>query len=69
MAAQVVRQATVRGSEEEFAVVFVGVGIKTEEALFFMDEFRKTGALRRAVAVLNLASDPVAERILAPAWG
>ncbi|MEM1598795.1 MAG: V-type ATP synthase subunit B, partial [Pyrobaculum sp.] len=58
MAAQVVRQSTVRGSEEEFAVVFVGIGIKTEEALFFMDEFRKTGALRRAVAVLNLASDP-----------
>jgi V/A-type H+-transporting ATPase subunit B len=69
LAAQVVRQATVRGSEEEFAVVFVGVGIRTEEALFFMDEFRKTGALRRAVAVLNLASDPVAERILAPRVG
>ena len=69
MAAQVVRQSTVRGSEEGFAVVFVGVGIKTEEALFFMDEFRRTGALRRAVAVLNLASDPVAERILAPRVG
>ncbi len=66
MAAQVVRQATVRGSEEEFAVVFAGIGIKSEEALFFLDEFRKTGALRRAVAVLNLANDPVAERILTP---
>lgn len=69
LAAQVVRQATVRGQEEEFAVVFVGVGLKTEEAMFFVDEFRKTGSLRRAVAVLALASDPVPERILAPRVG
>lgn len=69
MAAQVVRQSTVRGSEEEFAVVFVGIGIRSEEAMYFMDEFRRTGALRRAVAVINLASDPVAERILAPRVG
>ncbi len=69
MAAQVVRQATVRGSEEGFAVVFVGIGIRSEEAMYFMDEFRRTGALRRAVAVINLASDPVAERILAPRVG
>lgn len=69
MAAQVVRQATVRGSEEGFAVVFVGIGIRSEEAMYFMEEFRKTGALRRAVAVINLASDPVAERILAPRVG
>ena len=69
MAAQVVRQSTVRGSEEGFAVVFVGIGIRSEEAMYFMEEFRRTGALRRAVAVINLASDPVAERILAPRVG
>jgi len=66
LAAQVVRQATVRGKEEEFAIVFAAIGVKSEEALFFLDEFRRTGALRRAVVVMNLASDPVAERILAP---
>jgi len=66
MAAQVARQATVRGSEEQFAIVFAAMGLKTEEALFFINEFRRTGALRRLVLVLNLASDPVAERILAP---
>ncbi|MFP3200500.1 MAG: V-type ATP synthase subunit B [Thermoproteus sp.] len=69
MAAQVVRQSTVRGSEEGFAVVFVGIGIRSEEAMYFLEEFRRTGALRRAVAVINLASDPVAERILAPRVG
>jgi len=66
MAAQAARQATVRGAESEFAIVFAAVGLKTEEALFFLDEFRRTGALRRLVMVLNLASDPVAERILTP---
>lgn len=66
LAAQVARQAMVRGSGEEFAIVFAAIGLRTEEALFFIDEFRKTGALRRLVMVLNLASDPVAERILTP---
>ncbi|WP_291999579.1 V-type ATP synthase subunit B [Caldivirga sp.] len=66
LAAQVARQATVRGSEEEFAIVFAAIGLRTEEALFFIDEFRRTGALRRLVLVMNLASDPIAERILTP---
>lgn len=66
LAAQVARQATVRGSEEEFAIVFAAIGLRTEEALFFIDEFRRTGALRRLVLVVNLASDPIAERILTP---
>ena len=70
LAAQVVRQAQVREkAAEEFAVVFVGIGIRSDDALFFIDEFRRTGALRRAVVVLNLANDPVAERILAPRVG
>lgn len=69
VAAQVARQATVPGKEEEFAIVFIAMGLKTEEALFFLNEFRKTGALRRLVMVLNLANDPIAERILAPRVG
>ncbi len=68
-AAQVARQATVPGKEEEFAIVFVGIGLKMEEALFFLNEFRRTGALRRLVTVINLANDPIAERILAPRVG
>ncbi len=66
MAAQIARQSTVLGSEEEFAVVFCAMGIKHEEYEYFRSEFEKTGALDRAVMILNLAEDPVIERILAP---
>ena len=66
MAAQIARQSTVLGAEEEFAVVFCAMGIKHEEYEYFRREFEKTGALDRAVMILNLAEDPVIERILAP---
>jgi len=66
VAAQVARQATVLGKEEEFAVVFCAMGIKHEEYEFFRREFEKTGALSRSVMILNLAEDPVIERLLAP---
>jgi V/A-type H+-transporting ATPase subunit B len=65
-AAQVARQATVLGKEEDFAVVFCAMGIKHEEYEFFRREFEKTGALERCVMVLNLADDPIIERIVAP---
>jgi len=66
MAAQIARQATVLGKEEEFAVVFCAMGIRHEEYAFFRKEFERTGTLDRAVMVLNLAEDPVIERIIAP---
>ncbi|MCD6484146.1 MAG: V-type ATP synthase subunit B [Candidatus Odinarchaeota archaeon] len=66
IAAQIARQATIPGKEEEFAIVFCAVGIKHEEFQFFKTEFEKTGALSRAVMILNLADDPVIERIVAP---
>lgn len=66
IAAQIARQATVLGKEEEFAIVFCAMGIKNEEYRFFREEFRETGALNRSVMVLNLADDPTVERILAP---
>jgi len=66
IAAQIARQSTVLGSEEEFAVVFCAMGIKHEEYEYFRREFERTGALDRAVMILNLAEDPVIERILAP---
>jgi V/A-type H+-transporting ATPase subunit B len=65
-AAQVARQATIPGKEEEFAVVFCAMGIKHEEYEFFRREFEKTGALENSVMILNLADDPIIERIIAP---
>ena len=66
VAAQVVRQAKVLGSEESFAVVFAAMGITFEEAEFFRSDFEKTGALERVVMFLNLANDPAIERISTP---
>jgi V/A-type H+-transporting ATPase subunit B len=66
MAAQIARQATIPGREEEFAIVFGAMGIKNEEADFFREEFEKTGALSKAVMILNLAEDPPIERIVTP---
>lgn len=66
LAAQIARQATVRGSDEEFAVVFAAVGITFEEAEYFIEDFRKTGAIERTVMFVNLANDPAIERIATP---
>ncbi len=66
LAAQIARQAKVLGKEEEFAVVFAGMGITFEEASFFIEDFRRTGALERAVLFINLANEPAVERISTP---
>ncbi len=66
IAAQIARQAKVRGSGEKFAVVFAALGITFEEADFFISDFRKTGAIDRAVLFVNLANDPVIERLATP---
>lgn len=66
MALQIARQAKVPGSEGEFAVVFAAMGITHEEAEYFMDDFERTGALKRAVVFLNLADDPTIERLITP---
>ena len=55
LAAQVTRQANVKNSSEGFAVVFAGIGITYDDASYFINEFRKTGALKRTVAFINLA--------------
>ncbi len=69
IAAQIARQAKVRGEGERFAVVFVAMGITAEEANFFRREFERTGALERTVLFLNLANDPAIERIVIPRMG
>lgn len=66
LAAQIARQAAVLNSDENFAVVFAAIGITFEEAEFFMEDFRKTGAIDRSVLFMNLANDPAIERIATP---
>lgn len=66
LAAQIARQAKVLNSDIKFAVVFAAVGITFEEADFFISDFRKTGAIERAVLFINLANDPAVERIATP---
>ena len=66
VAAQIARQARVLGGGEKFAVVFTAMGITFEEAQFFIDDFKKTGAIDRAVLFMNLADDPAIERLATP---
>jgi len=66
IALQIARQSKVPGSTEEFAVVFAAMGITNEEAQYFMRDFERTGALKRAVVFLNLADDPAVERLITP---
>lgn len=66
LTAQITRQAKVKNKSEEFAVVFAGIGITYDDAEYFINEFRSTGALNRTVAFLNLADDPSIERIITP---
>ena len=69
IAAQVARQSSVISGHEAFAVVFVAMGITFEEASFFMEDFRRTGAIERTVMFVNLADDPAIERITTPRLG
>ena len=66
IASQIVKQAKVRGKEEDFSIVFAAMGITAEEAQFFKEDFMKMGVLGRVVMFVNLAEDPVIERILSP---
>ncbi len=66
LAAQIARQAKVRGKDEQFAVVFAAMGITFEESNFFVESFRETGAIDRTVMFSNLANDPAIERIATP---
>ena len=66
LAAQIARQAAVLNSDEDFAIVFAAIGITFEEAEFFMEDFRKTGAIDHSVMFINLADDPAIERIATP---
>lgn len=66
LAAQIAAQAEVRGSGEEFAVIFAAIGIPHHEAAVFRQSFEASNALERTILFLNLASDPTIERIITP---
>jgi len=66
IALQIARQAKVVGKQENFVVVFAAMGITNEEAQYFINDFRQTGALERSVVFLNLANDPAVERLVTP---
>ena len=66
LAAQIARQAKVLDGESNFAVVFAAIGITFEESEFFVQEFKRTGAIDRTVLFTNLADDPAVERIATP---
>jgi len=67
IAAQIARQAKVRSEGAgDFAVVFAAMGVTFEEAEYFTNEFKKTGAIERAVLFINTADNPVVERIATP---
>ncbi len=66
IALQIARQAKVVGKETSFAIVFAAMGITSEEAQRFIQDFEQTGALERSAVFLNLASDPAVERLLTP---
>jgi len=63
---QISRQAAVLGEKEEFALVFSAMGLRHDEAQYFIEEFRNSGALERSVVILNLADDPAIERLFTP---
>jgi|TARA_Y100000310_G_scaffold318480_1_gene372614 V/A-type H+-transporting ATPase subunit B len=66
MALQIARQAKVIGKKENFVVIFAAMGITNEEAQYFINDFKQTGALERSVVFLNLANDPAVERLVTP---
>ena len=69
LAAQVVRQAQIRGGGEEFYIVFIGMGLEHDDASFFRNSFEETGAIKNVAMFLNLAEDPPVERIITPRAG
>ena len=66
LAAQIIRQAKLRNSDEKFVMVFAGMGIKYDVAKYFTDTFEESGVLANVVMFLSLADSPSIERIITP---
>ena len=66
LAAQIVRQSKLKNSDDKFAIVFAGMGIKYDDYEFFKSAFEESGASSRVVSYINLADAPIVERISTP---
>lgn len=67
LAAQIVKQASLsEGSDESFGIVFAAMGVKHDVADFFRKTFEESGAISHVTMFLNLADDPVVERLITP---
>ncbi|MFI3173796.1 MAG: V-type ATP synthase subunit B [Bacillota bacterium] len=66
LAVQIARQAKMRAGDSKFAVVFAAIGITFEDAEYFINDFKDTGAIDRSVVFVNLANDPAVERVSTP---
>lgn len=65
LAAQIATQAKVI-SEEPFAIIFCGIGIIQDEAIYFMNRFQESGTLQNIISFINFADDPIIERLIIP---
>ena len=66
LAAQIARQAKVRGGKSDFAIVFAAMGVKYDVARYFLDSFDSSGVLDNVAVFLSLADDPSIERTITP---
>ncbi len=66
LAAQIIRQAKLKGSDEDFVMVFAGMGIKYDVSQFFKHTFEESGVLSKVVMFQSLADAPSIERIITP---
>lgn len=66
LAAQIIRQARLKNSDDDFTIVFAGMGVKYDVAKYFIDSFEESGVLSKVVAYLSLADSPSVERLITP---
>jgi len=65
LAAQIATQARVT-SEEPFVIIFCGIGIIQDEAIFFLNNFQERGTIQNIISFINFADDPIIERLIIP---
>lgn len=66
IAAQIIRQSQIRNTDDDFCFVFGAIGVQKDEADFFEETFRAAGVQDKVASYINLADDPVMERLITP---
>ena len=66
LTSQIIKQAKIRSADEDFVIVFAGMGIKYDTSRYFIDSFEKEGVSSHVVMFLSLADSPSVERIITP---